>query len=216
MPTFLTHPAVPLAMGLALGRKTAPPALTIAGVAVSVLPDLDILTWYMGIPLSHEYGHRGFSHSILFAVLAALIGARMLKAHKIPWPMAVGFLFISTISHGILDAFTNGGHGIAFYWPWSETRYFAPYRVIQIAPIHLERILPNRILVVLVSEIMWLWFPLLFLGLCSALTRRFVSGGIALLQTLSVQNKTIAAPSKSRVRPYLKPFINPKAYKSGE
>ena len=62
MPSILTHPAVPLTLGLALGRKTAPPALVIAGVCASILPDLDILTYAVGIPLSDEYGHRGFSH----------------------------------------------------------------------------------------------------------------------------------------------------------
>lgn len=172
MPTVLTHPAVPLAMGLALGRKSVPPALLIAGVAVSILPDLDILTWHLGIPLSHEYGHRGFSHSILFAILVAMIGARLLKSYKIPWSVTVGFLFIATMSHGVLDACTNGGHGIAFYWPWSKTRYFAPFRFIQISPIHLERILSSRIPVVLISELLWVWLPLTTFGGLASVVRR--------------------------------------------
>ncbi len=171
MPSFITHPAVPLAMGLALGRNTAPPALIATGVAVAILPDLDMLTYYIGIPLSHEYGHRGFSHSILFAGLVAIIGAYLLRAYRIPWPVATGFLFISTLSHGVLDAFTNGGHGIAFLWPWAKTRYFSPYRVIQVSPIHLERILSYRIPVVLLSEILWVWLPLALMGMLGVITR---------------------------------------------
>jgi inner membrane protein len=176
MPSILTHPAVPLTLGLALGRKTAPPALVITGVAASILPDLDIMTYYiMGISLSNEYGHRGFSHSILFAALVALAGAYLLRAYKIPWHVAACFLFIAAISHGILDAFTNGGHGIAFFWPWSKTRYFAFYRVIEVSPIHLERILPGRMKTVFLSELLWVWFPLTIIGLSGAIGRKRLS-----------------------------------------
>jgi len=172
MPSFLTHPAVPLTLGVALGPKTAPPALIIAGVAVSILPDLDMLTYVMGIPLSHEYGHRGFSHSILFAVLVAFLGAYLLRVYKIPWHVTACFLFISAVSHGILDAFTNGGHGILFFWPWSETRYFSFHRVIEVSPIHFERMLPNRIKNVLLSELLWIWLPLTIIGLSGAFARK--------------------------------------------
>jgi inner membrane protein len=175
MPSFLTHPAVPLTLGLALGRKTAPPALVIAGVAASILPDLDIVTYAMGIPLSNEFGHRGFSHSILFAVLVALVGAYLLRVYKIPWHVAACFLFISTVSHGILDAFTNGGHGIAFFWPWSKTRYFAFYRVIEVSPINVERMLPNRMKTVFLSELLWVWSPFTIIGLCGAFVRKRLS-----------------------------------------
>jgi inner membrane protein len=172
MPSILTHPAVPLTLGLALGRKTAPPALVIAGVCASILPDLDILTYAVGIPLSDEYGHRGFSHSILFALLVALLGAYLLRAYKIPWRITAGFLFISAVSHGGLDAFTNGGHGIAFFWPWSKTRYFAFYRVIEVSPIHLERIVPHRMKTVFLSELLWVWLPLTTIGLSGAFARK--------------------------------------------
>ncbi|MGD9210161.1 MAG: metal-dependent hydrolase [Desulfobacteraceae bacterium] len=172
MPSFLTHPAVPLTMGLALGRKTAPPALVVAGVGASILPDLDMLTYIMGIPLSHEYGHRGFSHSILFAGLTAFLGAYLLRSYKIPWHVTTCFLFISTLSHGILDTFTNGGHGIAFLWPWSKTRYFSFYRVIEVSPIHFERMLPSRIKTVLLSELLWVWFPLIFIGISGRIARK--------------------------------------------
>jgi inner membrane protein len=175
MPSFLTHPAIPLTLGVALGPKTAPPALVIAGVAVSVLPDLDMLTYMMGIPLSHEYGHRGFSHSIFFAVLVALLGAYLLRAYKIPWHVTACFLFISAVSHGILDAFTNGGHGIAFFWPWSETRHFSFHRVIEVSPIHPERMLSGRIKTVLLSELLWVWLPFTVIGLSGVLARKRLS-----------------------------------------
>src|SRR5262245_30471971 len=45
MPTILSHPAVPLALALGLGRKTVPPRLAQIGVVASILPDLDVLAF---------------------------------------------------------------------------------------------------------------------------------------------------------------------------
>jgi len=172
MPTVFTHSAVPLAMGLALGRKTAPRKLICAGVAASILPDMDILTFYLGVPLSHEFGHRGFSHSILFAAIAALIGSYFLKKFRISSTTSFIFLFLSILSHGCLDAITNGGHGIAFFWPWSTARYFMPYRFIQVSPIYWKRIFTSRLPAALISELFWVWMPLISSGLLIAALRK--------------------------------------------
>lgn len=45
MATVLTHPAVTLAIGLGLGKDVVPNPLLIAGVAVSALPDLNVLAF---------------------------------------------------------------------------------------------------------------------------------------------------------------------------
>ena len=45
MATVLTHPVVPLAIGPGLGRDVVPNPLLIAGVAVSALPDLNVLAF---------------------------------------------------------------------------------------------------------------------------------------------------------------------------
>ena len=38
------------------------------------------------------------------------------------------YLFLSTASHGVLDALTDGGLGVAFFSPFDQTRYFFPFR----------------------------------------------------------------------------------------
>lgn len=40
-------------------------------------------------------------------------------------------------SHALLDTLTDGGRGCALFWPFSDARYFAPYRPIPVAPIGL-------------------------------------------------------------------------------
>ena len=59
MPTILTHTAVPLALGLGLGKEIVPRRVLWAGVALSILPDLDVLAFRFGIPYAAPFGHRG-------------------------------------------------------------------------------------------------------------------------------------------------------------
>jgi len=165
MPTVFTHPVVPISIGLGLGRDVIPTPLLIAGVAVSVLPDLDVLAFRYGISYASNFGHRGFSHSFLFAAALALVGACAFRYFQASFGRVFVFLFIATVSHGILDAFTNGGLGIAFLWPWSTQRFFAPIQVIQVSPIGVSRFLSSRGVSVLISEIIWVWIPCLILGL---------------------------------------------------
>ena len=171
MPTILTHPAVPLALGLGLGRSTIPPRLLACGAFASMLPDLDVLAFHYGIPYAAEFGHRGFSHSLLFALILALLGASAYRWLRTSYIRASGFLFIAMASHGVLDAFTNGGLGIAFFWPFSSQRYFAPVQLIDVAPIGVTRFLTTHGLVVLQSELLWVWLPSVGIGLCLAVWR---------------------------------------------
>ncbi|UUZ48168.1 metal-dependent hydrolase [Massilia sp. B-10] len=77
MPTILTHPAVPLMLGLALGPALVPRRLLLAGVAASILPDLDVIGFRLGISYGQELGHRGVSHALVFALLLGLIALAM-------------------------------------------------------------------------------------------------------------------------------------------
>lgn len=159
MPTILTHPVVPLAIALGVGRKAIPKNLVAAGVIASLLPDLDVLAFHAGIPYAAEFGHRGFSHSLLFAFcLASLCAGLALLLRSGRW-RSFWFVFLAAASHGILDAFTNGGLGIAFLWPFSAERFFAPFQPIEVAPLGLARFLSARGLAVIRSELLWVWLP---------------------------------------------------------
>ena len=172
MPTIFSHPAVPLALGFALGREVVSRRLLIAGVAASILPDLDVVAFSFGIPYEHEFGHRGFSHSFFFAATVALLGACAHRLLDSSLGIAFGFLFLATASHGVLDAFTNGGLGIAFFWPWSDERYFARFQWIEVAPISVSHFLSSWGARVLLSELRWVWLPCALLGLGLAVVFR--------------------------------------------
>lgn len=172
MPTILTHAAVPLAMGLGLGREIVPLRLLAAGVICSIIPDADVLAFRFDIPYASGFGHRGFTHSLAFAAAAGLVGAALARMLRAPARVAFLFLFVATASHGVLDSFTNGGLGVAFLWPWSTERWFAPFHPIEVSPIGLSRLLTSRGASVLLSELLWVWLPCTVIALTLTIWRR--------------------------------------------
>jgi inner membrane protein len=167
MPTILSHPAIPLALGLGLGlgRRIVSVPLLAAGTVLAVLPDLDIVLLRLGFPYDNSFGHRGFSHSILVALLLAIAGGGWACRINKGFRAAFGFLFLSMVSHGLLDCLTNGGYGVALLWPFSEERFFAPFQPIEVAPLGLGRFFSMRGVEVLVSEMCWVWLPASVLGM---------------------------------------------------
>lgn len=172
MPTIFTHPAVPLALAVGLGRNAIPSRLLTAGVAASILPDVDVLAFSLGVPYGSAFGHRGFTHSLAFAAAVGFVGALFHRALGSTRIRAAAFLFLATASHGALDALTTGGSGIAFLWPWSEARYFAPVQVIEVSPIGLRRFLSQRGVDVILSELAWVWSTCALAALLLRLAQR--------------------------------------------
>jgi len=176
MPTSFTHPAVPLALGLALGAKRIPPRLLVAGVLASVAPDLDVISLHLGVARGSDLAHRGASHSLLAALGLALAAAVLYRWYRAGFLTSFLFLFIAAASHGVLDAFTNGGPGVAFLWPWSGARFFFSPQVIKVSPLSLKGLLSPRGAQVLTSELVWVWLPLMAAAIFFAAARRRTSG----------------------------------------
>jgi inner membrane protein len=161
MPTVLTHAAVPLAVGLGLGPSVISRRLLVAGVVASMLPDLDTLGFRLGVPYGSPFGHRGFAHSLAVAcgfALVALAAHGWLRASR--WT-AFWFVLLAMASHGLLDTLTTGGRGVALLWPFSDARYFAPWRVIRVSPIGVGRFMHGQVWQVMRSELLWVWVPML-------------------------------------------------------
>jgi inner membrane protein len=163
MPSVLSHPAVPLALALGLGRRAVPPRLVALGVLGSMLPDLDVVALRLGLSYASDYSHRGFTHSLAFAALLALAGASCWRWLQTRFVHAFLFLFAAVASHGLLDTLTNGGMGIALAWPFSSERYFAPFQPVEVSPLGIRGFFSARGVEVLQSEFIWIWLPALAL-----------------------------------------------------
>ena len=160
MPTILSHPAV--AFGLRPWLRDLSPTVLMAGIIGSILPDADVMGFGYGIPYGSTFGHRGFTHSIVFALIVAAIAAALLRRNR----RTFLFVFVCTMSHGLLDAMTNGGRGVAFFSPFSNHRYFFPWRPIRVSPI------AELDLSVVRAELLWVWLPCVVVGVVGAVARR--------------------------------------------
>src|SRR5512142_630583 len=89
---------------------------------LALLPDADVVAFALGIPYWAPFGHRGASHSIVFALLTALVAFAITRR----WKTAL-LVLLTVASHGPLDTLTDGGLGVALFWPFSTHRYFAPW-----------------------------------------------------------------------------------------
>ena len=161
MPTIFTHPAVPIALGFGLGKIIIPPRLAAAGVAASIIPDLDVIAFRFAVAYSSDYGHRGFTHSLAFAVVLGVMAALIAPALRSKRLTSFLFVTISAASHGLLDMLTSGGLGVALLWPYASERMFFPWtwRVIAVSPLSLWQFLGVRGWRVIASELLWVWLP---------------------------------------------------------
>ena len=157
MPTIITHALVPIAIAVAAGPNRISPKLMAMGVALSLLPNADVIGFSFGIQYGDEWGHRGASHSIMFALLIA--GAVSILWNEVRSTWAFAFLALCAASHGLLDTLTNGGLGIALLWPYDLTRFFAPQTPILVSPIGMN-FFSMRGFATLASEAIWIWVPL--------------------------------------------------------
>lgn len=135
--------------------------LLLFAVISTLLPDIDVIAFNFSIPYSHPLDHRGFTHSILFALIWALLLMWFIgKKDKIAWFVVI---FLSTISHGVLDAMTSGGRGVGFLIPFNNERFFFPFRDIKVSPIGIKKFFSEWGLQVIISEIKYILIPCLLI-----------------------------------------------------
>ena len=169
MASIFSHAIAASALGTVRYPKKQVLKYFLLGVFCSVFPDVDVVTLDLGVPYGHPFGHRGFFHSLLFAYLQGLFIVRVFYsnlAFATRQSMTIGFYFFCCgVSHSVLDAMTNGGKGVAFFAPFDNTRYFLPWRPIQVSPVDVESFFGEWGIRVLQSELYYVMLPSLLLVL---------------------------------------------------
>ena len=178
MPSAISHAAVAVAAGIAFAPQGVPTRFWPLAIICSVLPDADVMAFAFGIPYHHYFGHRGFFHSLFFALILSLFVTSLFFREEMlfsgKWFFYTIFFFLLTASHGILDAFTNGGLGIALFSPLNNERYFFPWTPIAVSPIGIKAFLSKWSWFVLKSEFMWVWLPAFILAVVSTAIRKVI------------------------------------------
>src|SRR5688572_33398261 len=103
MPTIFSHGIAAAALLTAFPSRAVPRRLLTLGIACAIAPDLDVIAVPFGARPGDLLGHRGFTHSLLFAAVLASAGlAGIIRA----WPSMIHrkaiwiYLFLATASHG--------------------------------------------------------------------------------------------------------------------
>ncbi len=174
MASVFGHAALAGAIGVALPKVLRRKGVIALGILCSMMPDLDVISFTLGIPYSSFWGHRGMTHSIVFGAGFGLL--IMLFFHfraKVKDKLILALYYmICTISHGILDGMTTGGRGIAYLSPFDDGRYFLPYRMIKVSPIGISNFFSEWGMAVIVSEFIWIGIPsLIFVAIVIAVRK---------------------------------------------
>ena len=179
MASLFGHAVASVALGKAYSSGKMSMNFWMLTVYCSVLPDGDVIAFLFGSPYGNLLGHRGISHSILFAAIIGFAVAffffRDLGRYSPRWWRYAFFFFFVMILHGISDAMSNGGLGVAFFAPFSSHRYFFPWRPLEVSPIGgLTYFFGREGWIVIKSEFIWIWIPSILLVLVSYGVRKFM------------------------------------------
>lgn len=154
MPTVLGHALVGAGL-LNYARPIVPAgwrrhAAVIAGI-VAMAPDADVAGFRFGVKYGDHFGHRGFSHSLVFAAILGILGTARLQIHDNAMHRQKGtprvslrgtaivtiLIAVAAATHPLLDMLTDGGLGCALLAPFSWRRLFFDERPIPVSPIGL-------------------------------------------------------------------------------
>lgn len=173
MPSIFGHTLAATAISYSYSRKFFW-KLFFLGIICATIPDIDVLAFKLGIPYGNVFGHRGFTHSLLFAIILGCSVTFIFYSKNflnLKTFLYISFFSLCAISHDILDAMTNGGLGVAFFIPWDETRYFLPWRPIEVSPIGIRNF-SEKAIHIFKNEFIWIGIPCFIYMLLLKLARR--------------------------------------------
>ena len=176
MASAFAHALLAVTIGKTYSKRYTAFKFWLLGAVCAIIPDADVIMFKFGVPYEHVLGHRGFSHSLVVALLLALLVTRLfyssIRLFSGKGLKYVLYFFLATASHTLLDAMTTGGLGVAVFAPFDNTRYFLPWRPIAVSPIGVGSFFSEWGLRVIKSELIWVGLPCLaYIGLVQLLKK---------------------------------------------
>ena len=121
----LTHIALGACIGEAFFEKGFGKKAMVWGALAQSIPDIDFITSFWMTTPGTLLAHRGFTHSILFAVLIiplfAFSADRIHRPHNIKFKTWLMFFSAEVFVHLFIDGFNNYGTG--WFEPFSHLRF---------------------------------------------------------------------------------------------
>lgn len=174
MPTIFSHAIFAGVARKAFVKESVSFWLWLLTALCAIIPDADVAGLAFGVKFGSLFGHRGFTHSIMFALIfggfVAFLTDRFLQT-GLSFIKLFVYFSLATFSHPLLDMLTNGGSGVALLAPFSNERYFFPWRPVEVSPIGMG-FFSDRGLDVILSEIIWIWLPAIAILITAMIIRK--------------------------------------------
>ncbi len=190
----LTQIVLGAAVGEAVaGRKMGAKA-AFWGAIAGTIPDLDVFLRAFYHPIDAALIHRGFSHSLVFAILMGpILGWLIHRIYKKRYDQKtwMWLFFLGIVTHPLLDIFTN--YGTEFLWPFSlritfntvfviDPLYTVPFMITLLVALFMKRDNPKRkkwnMFGIYYSSAYLLWGVVVKLFILSNATTYFSENGI--------------------------------------
>jgi len=131
MPTPITHAIVSLSFCQTLFKDDNSYKFLFWSIFCATIADIDLIGYFLKVPVYNFLGHRGLTHSIFFCFIISLFVCLLFFRNyswreKKFWWLVFG-LFIISLSHPILDAATSEYYGVALLSPLSNYRFAFPW-----------------------------------------------------------------------------------------
>jgi inner membrane protein len=164
VPSTLSHAALAIAAGTVFSSRPKPRYFWPVSIACAIIADIDLVLFLCGVLYDHFFGHRGFFHSIFFGLLVGIVATKYVSSFQQEppgaWIRYLALFFLLSVSHGFLDALSNGSVGVALFSPFDPTRYFFPWQPISM--VRAKVFLTTWSFAAIRSELFWVWIPCFF------------------------------------------------------
>jgi inner membrane protein len=131
MPSSIAHASVAVLVSPLLERRWRTHRVIGLTAVAAAAPDLDAIGRPFGYgDVDFVGGHRALTHSVFAAlVVAAIALAFVARTTEARDRVRIAlFVFCAVASHGLLDAFTTYGDGVAIFAPFSWYRWKSPWQ----------------------------------------------------------------------------------------
>ena len=129
----LTHIAIGACIGEAFFEKGFGKKAMLWGILAQSIPDIDFIASFWLNTSERLLAHRGFTHSLLFALLIipifALLADKIHRPHNIAFKTWILFFGVEVFGHLFLDSFNN--YGIGWLEPFNHSRF--SFNIIYVA-----------------------------------------------------------------------------------
>lgn len=147
---MLAHAAIPL---LTARRFKLPRRAAMAATLLACVADLDVLGYAFDQRNEDPLGHRGLTHSLLFALLLGSATALLFRRKHL------GLFLLAALSHPLIDALTFGAQGVALLAPLTDARFLFPLHLVPVLPLGVPEAFGHLGVAVVLDELLWLIIP---------------------------------------------------------